>query len=220
MDSDELFEEFEEVKRARSLSSIFDKEDQVLEVDAAQADETLAVRLMRQHTKHGTAVLYAYPVKPSCCLALLGKSKKAIRTALCFALEVLLVKQLGKKAAAVLVKSLLVHCHLAVFINTCNSLSGIGFCTSKGQRLPRVCILQPSIDCCVVLQLVNCGLSDVTIKALEARGITALFPIQKHVYEPAAAGRVTCDAHHTHWVFCNDHHTRVVSCFPHSEACL
>lgn len=44
MDSDELFEEFEEVKRARSLSSIFDKEDQVLEVDAAQADETLAVR--------------------------------------------------------------------------------------------------------------------------------------------------------------------------------
>lgn len=40
------------------------------------------------------------------------------------------------------------------------------------------------------LQLVNCGLSDVTIKALEARGITALFPIQKHVYEPAAAGRL------------------------------
>lgn len=39
------------------------------------------------------------------------------------------------------------------------------------------------------LALVNCGLSDVTIKALEARGITALFPIQKHVYEPAAAGR-------------------------------
>ena len=38
------------------------------------------------------------------------------------------------------------------------------------------------------LQLVNCGLSDITIKALEARGITALFPIQKHVYEPAAAG--------------------------------
>lgn len=40
------------------------------------------------------------------------------------------------------------------------------------------------------LQLVNCGLSEVTIKALEARGITALFPIQKHVYEPAAAGRL------------------------------
>ncbi|KAL0035597.1 hypothetical protein WJX79_001244 [Trebouxia sp. C0005] len=39
------------------------------------------------------------------------------------------------------------------------------------------------------LALVNCGLSEVTIKALEARGITALFPIQKHVYEPAAAGR-------------------------------
>ena len=41
------------------------------------------------------------------------------------------------------------------------------------------------------VQLVNCGLSDITIKALEARGITALFPIQKHVYEPAAAGRRT-----------------------------
>ncbi len=48
------------------------------------------------------------------------------------------------------------------------------------------------------MQLVNCGLSDVTIKALEARGITALFPIQKHVYEPAAAGRLTCYAHHIH----------------------
>ncbi|KAL3136406.1 hypothetical protein ABBQ38_005663 [Trebouxia sp. C0009 RCD-2024] len=78
-ESDELVEEFEEVKRARSLSSIFTSEDEVLKVDAGQADESLA--------------------------------------------------------------------------------------------------------------LVNCGLSDVTIKALEARGITALFPIQKHVYEPAAAGR-------------------------------
>ena len=42
----------------------------------------------------------------------------------------------------------------------------------------------------VVVQLLNCGLSDVTIKALEGRGILALFPIQKHVYEPAAAGKV------------------------------
>lgn len=39
------------------------------------------------------------------------------------------------------------------------------------------------------LSLVNCGLSDITIQALATRGITALFPIQKHVYEPAAAGR-------------------------------
>ena len=46
------------------------------------------------------------------------------------------------------------------------------------------------------LQLVNCGLSDVTIKALEARGITALFPIQKHVYEPAAAGRLSVPHYH------------------------
>jgi len=43
------------VKRARSLSSIFDKEDQVLEVDAAQADETLAVRFTCQITMHGIA---------------------------------------------------------------------------------------------------------------------------------------------------------------------
>ena len=38
-------------------------------------------------------------------------------------------------------------------------------------------------------QLVNCGLSDVTVRALEKRGITALFPIQKHVFEPARAGK-------------------------------
>ena len=38
-------------------------------------------------------------------------------------------------------------------------------------------------------QLVNCGLSDVTVRALEKRGITSLFPIQKHVFEPARAGK-------------------------------
>lgn len=42
-ESDELFEEFEEVKRAKSLSSIFNSEDDVVQVDATQADETLAV---------------------------------------------------------------------------------------------------------------------------------------------------------------------------------
>lgn len=44
-ESDELVEEFEEVKRARSLSSIFTSEDEVLKVDAGQADESLAVCL-------------------------------------------------------------------------------------------------------------------------------------------------------------------------------
>lgn len=47
-----------------------------------------------------------------------------------------------------------------------------------------------------VLQLVNCGLSEVTIKALAQRGILALFPIQKHVYEPAAAGMVFFKAYY------------------------
>ena len=40
-----------------------------------------------------------------------------------------------------------------------------------------------------LLQLVNCGLSPETINALGERGITSLFPIQKHVYDPAAGGR-------------------------------
>ena len=39
------------------------------------------------------------------------------------------------------------------------------------------------------MQLVNCGLSDETIRALEKRNIRSLFPIQKHVFEPAQAGR-------------------------------
>lgn len=38
------------------------------------------------------------------------------------------------------------------------------------------------------LLLVNCGLSDATIRALEARGIASLFAIQKTVFEPAMAG--------------------------------
>jgi ATP-dependent RNA helicase DDX21 len=38
------------------------------------------------------------------------------------------------------------------------------------------------------LRLVNCGLSDLTVKALESRGILSLFPIQKTVFEPAMSG--------------------------------
>lgn len=40
-----------------------------------------------------------------------------------------------------------------------------------------------------VLQLANCGLCDETVAALGKRNITSLFPIQKHVFEPARAGR-------------------------------
>ena len=40
-----------------------------------------------------------------------------------------------------------------------------------------------------LVQVSNIGLSDETIAALEARNIRALFPIQKHVFEPAQAGR-------------------------------
>ena len=39
------------------------------------------------------------------------------------------------------------------------------------------------------LALTNCGLRAETIAALTARGVAALFPIQKHVFDPAAAGR-------------------------------
>eukprot|EP00887_Chlorella_sp_A99_P007182 scaffold2.g7182.t1 len=38
------------------------------------------------------------------------------------------------------------------------------------------------------LLLVNCGLSPVTVNALESRGIRALFPIQKQVFTPAMDG--------------------------------
>lgn len=42
---------------------------------------------------------------------------------------------------------------------------------------------------CCCRQLANCGLSEETVAALHARNIKALFPIQKHVFEPAFAGR-------------------------------
>ena len=38
------------------------------------------------------------------------------------------------------------------------------------------------------LLIANCGLSPITIKALEEKGIKAMFPIQKMVFEPAFAG--------------------------------
>eukprot|EP00803_Ostreobium_quekettii_P002697 evm.model.scf_840.6 EVM.evm.TU.scf_840.6 scf_840:56436-62199(-) len=39
------------------------------------------------------------------------------------------------------------------------------------------------------LAIANLNLSPSTIKALEKKGITALFPIQKHVFDPASQGR-------------------------------
>ena len=47
----------------------------------------------------------------------------------------------------------------------------------------------PLIRYAYASQLVNCGLSDATVANLEKKGITALFPIQKHVFEPAMEGR-------------------------------
>ncbi|GAB4820300.1 hypothetical protein N2152v2_007346 [Parachlorella kessleri] len=38
------------------------------------------------------------------------------------------------------------------------------------------------------LMLVNCGLSEVTVKALEEKGIFSLFPVQKQVFTPAMDG--------------------------------
>jgi hypothetical protein len=38
------------------------------------------------------------------------------------------------------------------------------------------------------LLLANCGLSDITVKALEAKGILHMFPIQKMVFSPAMDG--------------------------------
>ena len=39
------------------------------------------------------------------------------------------------------------------------------------------------------MQIENCGLSEQTVRALHARGVKSLFPIQKHVFDPAMAGR-------------------------------
>ena len=47
----------------------------------------------------------------------------------------------------------------------------------------------PSRGLLPFLQLVNCGLSPATVDNLEQKGISALFPIQKHVFEPVMAGR-------------------------------
>lgn len=42
---------------------------------------------------------------------------------------------------------------------------------------------------CSVSQLENCGLSKATVDGLNKRGIFALFPIQKGVFDPVMEGR-------------------------------
>ena len=63
-------------------------------------------------------------------------------------------------------------------------LTGLAGYIGIGARFMDTCMLTFAS-----LQLENCGLSDVTLEALRQRGITSLFPIQKHVYEPANSGR-------------------------------
>jgi len=40
-----------------------------------------------------------------------------------------------------------------------------------------------------MMQVENCGLSEETVRALHKRGVPSLFPIQKHVFDPAMSGR-------------------------------
>ena len=49
--------------------------------------------------------------------------------------------------------------------------------------------IDPSIIPADHLAVTDCGLSDASVAALQARGIHSLFPIQKFVLEPAKAGR-------------------------------
>ena len=54
----------------------------------------------------------------------------------------------------------------------------------------RLTVLRVVFVCLFVrVQLKNCGLSSDTLAALAKRNITALFPIQKHVFDPAMKGR-------------------------------
>lgn len=50
-------------------------------------------------------------------------------------------------------------------------------------------IVSVTLIALVMVQLQNCGLSEATVTGLNKRGISALFPIQKAVFEPVMAGR-------------------------------
>ena len=51
------------------------------------------------------------------------------------------------------------------------------------------CCWYPFVPSGCLLQVENCGLSDATVAAMHKRGVTSLFPIQKHVFDPAMSGR-------------------------------
>lgn len=206
------------MKRARSLSSIFTSEDEVLKVDAGQADESLAVCLCQCYAAllpHCICTIYQHSRTKQ------DEMKQSIRGCIadiCFIYGIMTgIYGICHQRNLLRLASLI--CVPQKGINTSTYMPGLGHISSHLVPMPlplwnrllplrlrcnnhRICRHSCWIKCpagesrvrlsdgVCALQLVNCGLSDVTIKALEARGITALFPIQKHVYEPAAAGRL------------------------------
>ena len=126
---------------ARSLASIFESDDELIEVDAEQTDESLLVSRSHQHLRAQAACTSFW----SCKTTRWGQ----------------LLQFTG--------------CSITVAVPA-DSPCILSAPSQQGLRSP-------------VLQLVNCGLSPETIGALGEKGITSLFPIQKHVYDPAASGR-------------------------------
>ena len=124
-DFDNLEEEFDAEKGRRSLSSIFESDDEVVEVDAAVQDESLLVSLR-------------YVVLRGRVLATFGQ---------------------------------------------CAHLTCLSDASDWDAHL------MTDFRDVALVQIDNCGLSDISISALEKRGIKSLFPIQKHVFDPAMSGR-------------------------------
>ena len=76
-----------------------------------------------------------------------------------------------------------VHCQLLCSILAPEAMLVDAACPERCAWLSRMSTVSSWV------QLVNCGLCDETIAALEKRNIRSLFPIQKHVFEPAQQGR-------------------------------
>ena len=175
-----LEEEFEAVKaeKAASLASLFEGED-LVQVDAGVQDESLLVRFVVARPRpFGSCVDMLLDVVALCCMMGVRRLRRCAWPNC----------SLAAAGSWLSLKSPSCHCSDPSYEPAIPLGHGcLSVLSWWLRRLP--CMLFLAANSARASQLVNCGLSAATVTNLEKKGITALFPIQKHVFEPAMQGR-------------------------------
>ena len=196
-DGNSLEEEFEEEKGRRSLASIFESdEEDVLQVDANLQDETLLVPLlllliMAEYCgwQHGTEDASHRPFAKH--TQIIDRSAGSLGWVYDYQHCTVCMPQTRQPIPNEDHQISISRSSFSFFWDTPRSLRPVHVKSPSFRYFQNTLLShwQPLRAGCGHVQVENIGLSDVTINALHGRNVKALFPIQKHVFDPAMEGR-------------------------------